>query len=586
MQLWMGVVENRKDPLMIGRVQVRIIGQHTSNKQLIPTAELPWAICIMPVNDNSSISIKESDLVVGTYLDGEDAQQPIVFGIIPGIPDQLLPNQVGFSDPRESGELSEAPRLPKSIEIGTGGVNITDRDPSRFPFRLDEPTTSRLARNEKITESAIQFKKETSSKSIPIPFSGSWDEPESPYAAKYPYNRVMETESGHVIELDDTPGAERVHIYHRSGSSDEFHPDGTKVSRVNADSFEIVLSDKMIYVNGDCNITSKRSINLKSGKDINIEAGGNFNVKSSKMINLQSAIGINSWTPGPHSIQGLPLNLNAATPPPLGPPSEPMTTVENSTTVVLEPLQAPDPTEPGNVVLEERPGANLGYASPIEPLPQTQTPQGIPKPVTQVPLSVPTLTSLEGADIMIRALNRAKITDPIQRAMIYAQASHESAGFTRLVEDFRYTSEGMIKTFPKVFNAENVVDYIKLPEKIANRAYAGKMGNGSEASGDGWKYRGRGFIQLTGKENYLSAAKAFNQDFVNYPDAAAVPNTAADIAVWFFMSGKRRGYKGSYADITAVTKFVNGGLNGLEDRTARFILAKENKSVIQLTSAV
>src|SRR3954471_24839578 len=103
MQTWLGVVENRKDPLKVGRVQVRIIGAHTPNKKLIPTAELPWSYCLASAND-----LKEGDYVFGTYLDASDGQQPLVFGAIAGIPTQLLAAQDGFADPRSSNELQSA----------------------------------------------------------------------------------------------------------------------------------------------------------------------------------------------------------------------------------------------------------------------------------------------------------------------------------------------------------------------------------------------------------------------------------------------------------------------------------------------
>lgn len=586
MNVWMGVVENRNDPLKISRVQVRIIGQHTPDKTLIPTSDLPWAFCIMPTNDPSSLHIKEADFVVGTYLDGENAQQPIIFGVINGIPDQLLSEKDGFSDPRTSSELSTSPKPPKSISVSSSGVTITEQNATRYPYRLDEPTTPRLARNENISDTSIQLKKETVSKSIPLPFLKTWDEPETPYSAKYPYNRVMETESGHIVEFDDTPGAERIHIYHRSGTSDEIHPSGTRVTRTHGDSFEIVIGDNQIYVTGDCNITAKNSINIKAGKDINIEAGGKFNVKVDQSIAMQAGMKITHWTQGPLSLNGLPININGPSIAPLGVTPGAMVSSESSTTVPLETLPAPVAAEPGNVVLDQRPGANMGNKKPNEVSTQTPTPEGIPVPKVANTEPVPTITTTEGSDVMIRALNRANITDPIQRAMIYSQAHHESKGFKTLFEDFRFTDKGLIKTWPSRFNANNVSQYVKNPEKIANRAYGGRMGNGDEASGDGWKYRGRGFIMLTGKENYLEASKYFNQDFVKYPDAVAVPDMAADLAIWYFKKGKKTGYKGSYSDILAATKFVNGGTIGLEDRTKRFELAKANTTVTTFNSAI
>lgn len=583
---WIGVIENRIDPLKVGRVQVRIAGAHTSNKTIIPTESLPWAQCLMPINDAASPTFKEGDYVLGIYLDGDESQQPLILGLLPGIPDRLLPLQEGFSDPRTTGQLTNAPRPPASLGILSTGTNVSIKESPtalRNPSVLNEPTTSRLARNENTEQTLIQAKKDSVFKSIPIPGNKTYDEPPTPYNASYPYNRVMETESGHVVEFDDTPGSERIHIYHRSGSFEEYHPDGSKVSKINADSFEIVLSDKCIYINGDCNITAKRNINLKSGEDCNIEVGGDLNIKATKAIKMQAAESLTAWTVGPLALQGLPLNLNGGIPPPLGPPTGPMVFVSGATVTVTNVI-VPNPTDPGNVVLSQRPGANVSDKPPNEISVPSATPEGIPVPPETNTAPVETLTTTEGADVMVRGLNRAKISDPLQRAMIYAQAAHESNGFKTLFESFKYTDQGLIKTWPKYFNANNVSQYVRQPEKIANRVYANRMGNGDEASGDGFKYRGRGFIQLTGKANYVAASLSLNEDFINFPDAAAVPDTAADLAVWFFAKGKGTGYKGKYNDIVAATKFVNGGLNGLDDRTQRFQLAQANTQVTTLTA--
>lgn len=583
---WIGVVENRLDPLKAGRVQVRIVGQHTADKTLIPTKTLPWASCLLPVTGTATQTIKEGEYVFGTYLDGGESQLPLVLGVLHGIPEFLRSPQEGFSDPRTESELKSSPKPPTSLSVdGTGAVSITDPPSAvRYPSLLNEPELSRVARNQNAT--VMEGKKSAATKSIPSTKLKTYDEPSSPYAPSYPYDHVMETESGHIIEFDDTPGAERIHIYHRSGSADEYFPDGTKVSRVHADAFEIVLADKHIYIQGDCHITAKKDLNIKAGKDINIEAGGMVNIKADMMIQSQAGLGITSWTTGPHSLQGLPINLNGVTPPPLGPPTGPIVIPSTSTTVVVNPPVVPSVSDPGTQVLMERPGANIGDKKPDVLSTPTKSPQGIPPPTVKNTDPVPTISTPEGSDVMIRALNRAKISDPTQRAMIYAQASHESQGFKRLFESFKFTDKGLLTTWGRYFKKEEVPQFLRQDEKIANRVYGGRMGNADEASGEGFKYRGRGFIQLTGKENYLEASKSFKQDFVAYPDAAAVPDMAADIAVWYFKKGKKTGYRGKYDDIISVTKFVNGGTNGLEDRTKKFELAKSNTSVTTLTSAV
>ena len=304
---WTGVVESRQDPKKVGRCQVRIVGSHTDLKSVIPTADLPWAHPLIPLNDNASLQIKEGDYVVGFYLDGQDSQVPIIMGILPGIPVALPAVSEGFSDPRTGSVLSSAPRLPGA-------------SPVRYPSRLGEPTFSRLARNEKISQTPIQSKKTGVAIAVPTAGPGTWSEPATKYAAVYPYNRVMETESGHILEFDDTPGAERIHIYHRSGTFEEVHPDGTKVTRIDSEAYEVVLSDKHIYINGDCHITAKNDITLKAGQSVKIEAGMDIILNATGQITTQGAIQSHTAA-GPMSLTGIPMNLNgppgAILPPPL-----------------------------------------------------------------------------------------------------------------------------------------------------------------------------------------------------------------------------------------------------------------------------
>lgn len=310
---WTGVVESRQDPKKAGRCKVRIIGAHTSNKSDLPTADLPWAQPMIPLNDVASLQLKEGDYVVGFYFDGRDSQVPIIMGLLPGVPGELRPASVGFSDPRTPGELASAPKPPASLTIASSAVAITEGPGARNPQHLDESTLSRLARNEKISSTPIQFKKDSATSSVPAAGGGTWSEPKTPYAAQYPYNRVMETESGHILEFDDTPGAERIHIYHRSGTFEEVHPDGTKVTRIHADSYEVVLSDKHVYINGNYDITAQGDVNIKAGKNVNIEAGMDVVISALGAFNSQGMTQSHTAT-GPMSLIGLPLNLN-------GPPS-------------------------------------------------------------------------------------------------------------------------------------------------------------------------------------------------------------------------------------------------------------------------
>jgi len=318
---WMGVVEDRNDPLQVGRCRVRILGSHSESKTSIPTEDLPWAHPIIPLNESSSLQIKEGDYVMGFYLDDKESHAPVIMGIFPGIPKVSASPSSGFNDPRIGGSLSSAPRKPQGLTNKKGGVTITEGTPKRNPALLDEPTFSRLSRNQKISETPIGWKKSSVSVAVPTSGPGTWSEPVSPYATKYPYNRVMETESGHILEFDDTPGAERIHIYHRSGTSDEIHPDGTKVTRINADAFEIVLSDKNVYIKGDLNFTAAGDVNIKAGGSVNIEATKDIQLNATGGITTQAGSTQSHTAGSGMNLTGIPLNLNGPPgtilPPPL-----------------------------------------------------------------------------------------------------------------------------------------------------------------------------------------------------------------------------------------------------------------------------
>jgi putative chitinase len=149
-----------------------------------------------------------------------------------------------------------------------------------------------------------------------------------------------------------------------------------------------------------------------------------------------------------------------------------------------------------------------------------------------------------------------------------AQCSHESGGFRRLTENLNYSVEGLKKIFPKYFRDKNPEDYARKPEKIANLVYANRMGNGDENSGEGWKYRGRGIIQITGKNNYQKCLKDLE---VSDPEFLGTIEGAVLSAIWFWESNSL--YKEH--DITIITKRVNGGINGLNDRKEHYNKIKE-----------
>jgi len=253
-----GVVEDRNDPEQLGRVKVRILGVHDKNKDFIPTEDLPWAINLAPSQADFKVKPPiEGSWVFGYFLDGEHAQRPAIFCVVPGIPEETIDSTVGFYDPAQN--LADRPKSIESITINTDGTgsSFTTKIAEAFPSRLTEPDTSRLARNSNIDLTIVQTKRDNTIAEVTLPGENpgetgeSWAEPNTPYDSVYPYNSVVESESGHVIELDDTPNAERIHEYHRAGTFYEVHPDGSKVSKTVNDQYELVIKDKYVATYGE-----------------------------------------------------------------------------------------------------------------------------------------------------------------------------------------------------------------------------------------------------------------------------------------------------------------------------------------------
>lgn len=159
-----------------------------------------------------------------------------------------------------------------------------------------------------------------------------------------------------------------------------------------------------------------------------------------------------------------------------------------------------------------------------------------------------------------------QINTPLRQAHFLAQVAHESGGFKFVKENLNYSAKALYAVFRKYFpNLDTANAYARQPEKIANKVYANRLGNGSEASGEGWKYRGRGLIQLTGKSNYNSFSSSAGIDAVANPDLVATPEYALASACWYWKSRNINQYADA-DDIHMVTKRVNGGTNGLESR--------------------
>ena len=178
---------------------------------------------------------------------------------------------------------------------------------------------------------------------------------------------------------------------------------------------------------------------------------------------------------------------------------------------------------------------------------------------------------------LVDVLPTYEINTPERIASFLAQCGHESAGFTVLQENLNYSAEGLNKIFHKYFpTLESAQPYARKPEMIANRVYASRMGNGDEHSGEGYKFRGRGPIQLTGKANYAACSEFLFQDdtLINDPDMLLDPEYALHSACWFWWKNDLNKFADT-ADLVTMTKRINGGTIGLEDRIKHYNEAME-----------
>ena len=266
---FVGVVEDRNDPSELGRVRVRCVGFHTEDKTRIPTEGLPWAHVMHPVTDPSMSGmghtpsfLVEGSWVVGFFRDAEEKQQPIVMGTLPGIPEDLGNPNTGFNDPNRRDDDSSKP-----------GYNV-----SIYPREEDVPDVNRLARTidqEEQNKTILRSKRATVVNGVRSASGETWDEPPTTYNAKYPKNHVFESESGHIVEYDDTSGASRVHHYHKAGTFHEIDSVGNKVDKVEGINYEIKKANSWEFVEGDMNLTVHGTLNIKA-KNFNLEVDESY----------------------------------------------------------------------------------------------------------------------------------------------------------------------------------------------------------------------------------------------------------------------------------------------------------------------
>jgi len=176
------------------------------------------------------------------------------------------------------------------------------------------------------------------------------------------------------------------------------------------------------------------------------------------------------------------------------------------------------------------------------------------------------------ADLLEELMPKYGIDTPLRQRHFLAQLLHESAGFNAVRENLNYSADSLLRVFPKYFrNIEEANSYAKKPELIANRVYANRMGNGNEASGDGWRFIGRGLIQTTGKENYAKTSQAlFGDDrLLKFPYMLEEARNAVESACYFWKANNINRCA-DMNDIVAVTRAINGGIHGINERRIYF----------------
>lgn len=177
----------------------------------------------------------------------------------------------------------------------------------------------------------------------------------------------------------------------------------------------------------------------------------------------------------------------------------------------------------------------------------------------------PATTLASFIDPLNTILAKYEINTPLRVAAFLAQVGHESAGFKHMLENLNYSAAGLLATFPRYFNATTAAAYQRQPEKIANHVYANRLGNGPESSGDGWKFRGHGLIQLTGKSNISAFAATINKDIDATLIYLMTPAGATEAAAWYWKSHSLNALADT-KQITKITQVINGGTIGLEQR--------------------
>jgi hypothetical protein len=277
--IWfVGIVEDRADPLKIGRVRVRCFGWHTEDKVKLPTSTLPWAQVLVPVNSastsgvgNSPTGLSEGSWVIGFFMDGRRAQTPMILGSFHGVPGDDVDSDEGFNDPYGVYPLEKG--TPDTSLLSLGGDAYLDHPNTkdRISTRVTDIPEAAIRKTTSVSPDDVESTYETP----------TWNQPEIQGVSippLYPYNHTRTTESGHIFEIDDTIGARRIHEYHASGTNREITDDGTRTTRIIGDDYEIVVRDKKVMIFGSCSVTISGDARLRVDGNMIHEVLGNYHL--------------------------------------------------------------------------------------------------------------------------------------------------------------------------------------------------------------------------------------------------------------------------------------------------------------------
>lgn len=299
---WMGRVVDRSDPEQLGRVRVRCLGWHSDDNELVPYDTLPWAHVIYAPSPTPNIDPPRiGDWVMGYFADGQEAQQPYVLGVLPtkgvgGYADDLADDGPEPLASRPNEGIETAPEEGGTVKTPTPAVPRTSAGTPAAATGGGTPGGANATANQQT--------------GLPDGAGGTFDEPGISDAAVYPYNKATVTESGHSLELDDSPGAERVAMRHTTGSGVEIQPDGTRIDKsvqdqylmISGASFESVGSGKTVAIAQGLNLQTSGGAGIiakvdggggidvtVTGGDVKINVTGNVKLDATGNVDIANA---------------------------------------------------------------------------------------------------------------------------------------------------------------------------------------------------------------------------------------------------------------------------------------------------------